>query len=84
MIITCYWRWLIRAKIRSEAITTKEKEIKQKREKEEDKIERRLTKANQEWCNCKLQIHWNKLGWVNPRIRDERKIHFVSLQNNMF
>ena len=44
-----------------EATTTKEKEIKQKKIEEEDKIKRKLTEANQEWCDWKFQIHWNEL-----------------------
>ena len=63
-------------KIRSEATTTKEKEIKQKYQKEEDKINRRLTEANQEWNDWKFQIHCNKLQWVNPRSHDERNNPF--------
>ena len=23
--------------------------------------------ANQNWNDCKFQIHWNKLEWLNPR-----------------
>jgi len=60
-------------KIRTESTTTKEKEIKQKKQEEDNKIKRRLTEANQEWCDWKFQIHWNKLEWVNPRSGDERK-----------
>ena len=51
-----------------------------KTKEEENKIKRRLTEANQEWCDWKFQIHWNKLEWVNPRSRDERKIHFMFLR----
>ena len=31
---------------------------------------------NKIWNDCKFQIHWNKLEWVNPKIRIE--------QNNLF
>ena len=44
-----------------------------KKQEYKDKIKRRLTEANQEWCDWKFQIHWNKLEWVNPRSQDERK-----------
>ena len=60
-------------KIRSEATTTKEKEIKQKSQKEEDKIKIKLHKANKDWNDWKFQIKWNKLEWVNPRSLDEQK-----------
>ena len=36
--------------------------------------------ANQERCDCKFQIHWNKLECMNPNICNERKINFVCLQ----
>ena len=32
-----------------------------------------LTEANQEWCDSKFHIQWNKLEWVNPRSHDEEK-----------
>ena len=57
----------------------RESKFSRKPPKKEDEINRRLTKANQ-YCNdWKFQIHWNKLEWMNTRIRDERKIHFVCL-----
>ena len=39
-------------------------------QKEEGKIMRRITEENQEFCDWKVQIQWNKLQWVNPRIHD--------------
>ena len=68
--------WLVCGKIESDATTTKEKEIMQKEKIREDKIKKRLTEANQECCDRNSQIHWNKLEWVNPRSRDERKNAF--------
>ena len=68
-MITCYRRWLVCGKIRTEATTTKEKKIKQKKKKK-DEIKRKPTESNQEWCDWKFQIHWNKLEWENPRKRD--------------
>ena len=49
-----------------------------------DEIRRRLTEANQMWNDWIFQMHWNKLEWVNPRSRNERKIHFVCLQIKCF
>ena len=40
--------------------------------------------TNQEWCDWKFHIYWNKLEWVNPRNRDERKIHFCVFKNDCF
>ena len=57
----------------------KKRNLGKKVQKEEDKIKRRLTEANKEWCDWKFQIHWNKLECVNRRSRDERKnLFFVS------
>ena len=45
IIIICYLRWLVCGKIRTEATSTTEKKIKQKKG-EEDKIKRKPTEAN--------------------------------------
>ena len=44
--------------------------LSEKTQKEENKIKRRLTEANQYWNYWKFQIYWNKLEWVNSRSRD--------------
>ena len=62
----------------------KKRKLSKRPQKEEYKIKRRLTEANQEWNDWKFQIHWNILEWVNPRSRDEKKIHFVCLRKNKF
>ena len=54
----------------------KKRKLSKKYQKEEDKINIRLTEANQEWFYCKFQIHWNKLEWLNSSSRDERKNQF--------
>ena len=56
------------------------RKLSKKRQEEEDKIKRKLTEANQECCDWKFHIHWNKLEWVNPRSCDERKIYFLCFQ----
>ena len=57
----------------------KSKLSKKSPKKEGDGINRILTEDNQHWNGWKFQIHWNQLECVNPRIRDEKKIHFVCL-----
>ena len=47
-------------------------------------MKRRLTEANQEWCDWKFQIHWNKLEWVNPRNCVERNNPFCVSSKNTF
>ena len=32
--------------------------------------------SNQSWNDCKCQIHWNKLEWVNTKSRIEGKNAF--------
>ena len=44
-----------------------------KLQQKEDEIKIKLQEANQAWNYWKFQIHWNKLEWMNPRNRDERK-----------
>ena len=58
--------------------------LSKKSQKEEDEINRKLTKANQCFIYWKFQIHYNKIKWVNPRIFDERKTHFVCLLKMLF
>ena len=55
--------------------TLKKGKLNQKKE-EENTIKRRITEASQKCCDWKFQIHWNKLEWVNPRRRYERKSIF--------
>ena len=43
-----------------------------RKKEEENKIKIRITESNQEWCDWKFHIHWNKLEWANSRSRDER------------
>ena len=48
----------------------KKRKSSKKGKKQGDKIKRRPTDANQEWCDWEFLLHWNKLEWVNPRRRD--------------
>ena len=52
------------------------KKLSKKSQKEEDEINRKLTKAYQCFIYWKFQIRWNKLEWSNPRSCDERKNTF--------
>ena len=57
------------------------RKLSKKNKKEEGKIKRKLIEANQQWCDWKFQINWNKLEWVTPRSHDEIKNPFrVSLK----
>ena len=55
--------------------------LSKKSQEKEDEIRRNLQKANQYWNDCKIQIHWNKLGWVNPRNCNEQKNQFCVSSN---
>ena len=56
-----------------------------KKKEEEDKTKRKITEANQQWCDWKFQIHCNTLEWVNPKSRDEIKNPFcVSSKKKSF
>ena len=65
----------------------KKSKLSKKSQKEEDDIKRRLHESDQYWNGLKFQIHWNKLEWVSPRIRDERKnpfvCHLIFLKDNV-
>ena len=37
-----------------------------------DEIIKNIYEANRHWNDCKFQLHWNKLEWVNPRSKDKR------------
>ena len=59
--------------------------LRKKAQEKEDEIKRKLHKSNQACNDWKLQIHWNKLEWVNPSSCDEQKNTFcVSSKNNFF
>ena len=47
-------------------------------------MKRRLTEADQYWCDWTFQTHLNKLEWVNPRSHDERKNPFCVSSKKMF
>ena len=61
----------------------KKTRLSKKSQKEEDEVKKKLTEDNQYWNDWKFQIHWNELGCVNPRNRNERKNPFcVSSKKN--
>ena len=76
IIITCCWRWLVYEQITREASTPKEIKLSKRAQEKEDEIKRKLHKDNQDWYYWKIQIHWNKIEWVNPRNRNEQKSPF--------
>ena len=57
IIITCYRRWLVCGKIGQKPPPLNKRKLSKTRQEEEDKIKRKLTEANQEWCDWKFQIH---------------------------
>ena len=58
------------------------KRLNKKSPKDDDEIKRKLYKSNQARNDWKFQIHWNKLEWVNPRSRNERKNQFCVSSKN--
>ena len=51
----------------------KKKKIIKKAQEKVGEIKIKLQTANQNWNDWKLQIHWNKLEWLNPIYLNERK-----------
>ena len=44
----------------------------------------KINEANRDCNYCKLQIHWNKIEWMNPKSCDEQKNPFcVSSKTNV-
>ena len=43
----------------------KKRKLSKKAQEKEDEIKRNLQMANQNWNNCKFQMHCNKIEWVN-------------------
>ena len=54
----------------------KKRRLSKKFQKEEYERKRKLNKANKYWNDWKFNMHRNKVEWVNPRSRDERKNPF--------
>ena len=44
---------------------------------------RKLSESNRRWNDQKFQLYWNKLEWVNPRIKNKRKQPY-SVSSNIF
>ena len=47
-------------------------------------MKKELHEDNRHWDFCKFQLHWNKLDWVNPRIKDKRKQPYLVSSNKLF
>ena len=54
----------------------KKRKLSKKSQENEDETEKKLQTANKYWNNWIFQIHWNKLGWVNPINCNEQKSQF--------
>ena len=67
---------MVYEQIKREASTPKEIKLSKRAQEKEDEIKRKLHKDNQDWYYWKIQIHWNKIEWVNPRNRNEQKSQF--------
>ena len=69
-------------KLKNEKLPTlKGKKTMQKSQGKKNEIKRNLRMENQSWNDCKFQIHWSKLEWVNPRGRIEVKNPFSVSSN---
>ena len=51
--------------------------ISQKAQEKDDKIKKKLYTADRNWNYWRLQLHWNKLEWVNTRSKIKRKTLFI-------
>ena len=49
--------------------TIRKKHKVRRHKRKNDKIKPKLHTANRNWNDCKFQLHYNKLEWVDPRSR---------------
>ena len=60
--------------------------MRKKAQENKEEIKINMQMANQAWNDWKFQIHCNKIDWVEPRSRDERKnpfcVYFFCLEDN--
>ena len=54
----------------------KKQTLNKKAQEKNDKIKRELHTDNSNWNDCRFQLHWNKLDWVNTRSKIVRKTLF--------
>ena len=45
----------------------RKQKLSKKSQEKYDKIKNKLYTDNRNWNDCKFQLHWNKLEWVNKR-----------------
>ena len=56
--------------------------LSKKAQERQDEIKKKLYEANKWWNDCKFQLHWNKLEWVDPKYTPKRdKPYYFSLKS---
>ena len=67
-----YWWWIVHGKITRGLPPLKRTKLSKKAQERKDVIQKKLYEANR-WCNdWKLQLHWKKLEWVDPKSKPKR------------
>ena len=57
----------------------KRKKLSKKAQERQDVIQKKLYESNRWWNDWRLQLHWNKLEWVDPKYAPKRvKPYYVS------
>ena len=75
---------MVHRKNKSELPPMKIKTTRKEGNKKEDNIKQNIKKSYQHWNDYKLQIHWNKLEWVVPKIRYVKKTPFYTSSHKFY
>ena len=57
--------------------------LSKKTQEKKDEIQKKMYESNKWWNDCKFQLHWNKLEWVNPKI-STKGINSIQLLKKTF
>ena len=57
--------------------------LSEKSQEREDEIQKKLYEAKRWWNDCKPQVHWNKLEWIDPKSKPKRVKPFYIPSKNV-
>ena len=46
--------------------------LSRKSQERQDELKKKLYEANKWWNDCRFQLHWHKLEWVDPKSNPKR------------
>ena len=57
--------------------------LSKKSQERQDEIQKKLYEANKLWNDCKFQLHWNKLEWVDRKSNPTKVKPFLKTQKRV-